>query len=227
VMRRAMGWHPGVDAVMDASIAALREAGAEVVDPADLPTHGRFAAPSFSVLLHEFRPALEDYLARSRAPLGTLQALIDYNAAHAAQVMPWFGQELFLEAQQQPGLDDPAYATARADARRLAGDEGIAAVLEAERLDALLTTAVGPAWTVDLVNGDHFLGAGYSAAAVAGSPSITVPAGDVHGLPVGVVFLGAAFSEPRLIALAHAFEQATRARRAPRFLPRLEDTPPP
>lgn len=221
VLRKAMGWHEGVDAVMESSIAALKAAGAVIVDPADLPTHGGFSAPSFEVLLYEFRPALEDYLQRSGAPIGSLDALITFNRDNRDRVMPWFEQELFAMAASKGPLTDTAYLSARDDARRLAGEQGIDAILHSEQLDALLTTAVSPAWTVDLVNGDHFLGAGYSAAAIAGTPSITVPAGEVQGLPVGVVFMGAAFSEAKLIGIAYAFEQATRARREPAYRERI------
>lgn len=221
VMRKAMGFHDGVDRVMEATIAALRAAGAEIIDPADLSTHGQFARPSFDVLLHEFRPALEAYLDESGAPVRTLEALMDFNRVNADREMPWFGQELFEMAAEKGPLTDPAYHRARDDARRLAGAEGIDAAMGRHRLDALLTTAVGPAWPVDPVNGDHFRGAGYSAAAVAGYPSVTVPAGQVHGLPLGIVFMGAPWSEPRLIAIAYAFEQATQARRPPRLRPTL------
>jgi amidase len=221
VMRKDMGWHAGVDAVMESSIAALKAAGAIIVDPADLPTHGSFSAPAFEVLLYEFRPALEDYLRRSSAPIGSLDALITFNRDNRPRVMPWFEQELFTMAAAKGPLTDTAYLSAREDARRRAGEQGIEAILHSEHLDALLTTAVSPAWTVDLVNGDHFLGAGYSAAAIAGTPSITVPAGEVQGLPVGVVFMGAAFSEARLIGIAYAFEQATRARREPAYRERI------
>jgi amidase len=222
LVRQSMGYHNGVDAVMEAAVAALRAAGAVVVDPVEIPTWGRFSAPEFEVLLSEFGPALADYLRTSGAPHRDLQALMAFNEAEAERQMPWFGQELFAQAAAKPGLDDPAYQRARDLARRLAGPEGIDAALAAHRLDALLTTAVSPAWAIDLVNGDHFLGAGYSAAAVAGYPSITVPAGDVHGLPVGVVFLGPAWSEGRLIALAHAFEQAHSRRLRPSFRPTVE-----
>ncbi|MCK7593191.1 amidase [Pseudomarimonas salicorniae] len=221
VMRKAMGYHPEVDRVMEAAIIALREAGAEVVDPADLPTHGEFGKHEFEVLLYEFRPALEAYLARSKAPVGTLEALIGFNREHAARSMPWFGQELFEQSAAKGPLSEPAYVEAREVARRLAGTEGIDAALAAHQVDALLTSAVSPAWSIDFANGDHFRGAGYSAAAVAGYPSITVPAGSVHGLPIGVVFMGRAHDEARLIGYAHAFEQRTRARRPPSFRPSL------
>lgn len=221
LVRQSMGYHSGVDAVMEDAVAALRAAGAEVID-VEIPTWGRWGQPEFEVLLTEFGPALADYLKASGAPHADLNALMAFNTAQAARELQWFGQELFEQAAAKKGLEDPAYLKARDEAKRLAGPEGIDAAVAAHKLDALLTTAVSPAWTIDLVNGDHFLGAGYSAAAVAGYPSITVPAGDVQGLPVGVVFMGPAWSEGRLIALAHAFEQAHPKRIRPTFRPTVE-----
>jgi amidase len=217
VMRKATGYHRDVSRVIDETIQTLREAGAEIVDPADLPTHGQFGKHEFEVLLYEFRPALESYLATSRAPLGTLDALIDFNRDQASRTMPWFGQELFEQAAAKGPLSESAYVAARDTAKRLAGPEGIDAALATYQVDALLSSATGPAWSIDFVNGDHFGGAGYSAAAVAGYPSITVPAGEVHGLPIGIVLMGRAHDESRLIGLAYAFEQRTHARRVPAY----------
>lgn len=224
VLRKSMGFHADVDARLEQAIAALRAAGAEVVD-AEIPTAGKWGRDEFTVLLSEFRPALERYLADGGAPIRTLAELMAFNEANAEREMPYFGQELFAQAVKAPGLDSKAYREARGRARRLAGPEGIDAALKKQRLDALLAPATAPAWKTDTVLGDHFVGAGYGAAAVAGYPSITVPMGDVRGLPVGLVFMGSAWSEGRLIELAHAYEQATRARRAPHYLPTLEGGP--
>ena len=165
------------------------------------------------------RQGLNRYLATSGAPVRDLAALIAWNQAHRQQVLPFFGQQLFEQAQAKGPLTDPAYLKAKADARRLAGSEGIDAALQARQLDALIAPAMSPPWKIDHARGDAFSFAGYGAAAVAGTPSITVPMGDARGLPLGLAFMGPAWSEPRLIALAYAYEQASKARTPPKFLP--------
>jgi amidase len=221
VMRRSLGYHPDVDAAFERALSALRDAGAVLVDPADLATHRQWNADEFQVLLREFKPALETYLRATEAPLRTLDELIAFNEANAATSMRWFGQELFLQAtaadSAAQATNERAYVEARARARRLAGAEGIDATLREHGLDALVAPATGPAWVTDPLSGDNFAGAGYGAAAVAGTPSLTVPMGDIHGMPLGIVFLGAAWSEGRLVEIGHAFERHTRARRAPTY----------
>jgi amidase len=218
VLRKSTGYHPALDARFERALATLRAAGAELVD-AEIATAGQWQQAEYAVLLHEFKDGLNRYLATSGAPVSSLDALIAYNLAHADSEMPWFGQEILEMARGVGAIDAPAYLEARATARRLAGKEGIDATLSAHRLDALVAPTTSPAWTTDPVNGDHFSGAGYGAAAVAGTPSLTVPMGEVHGLPVGLTFLGPAWSEAKLIGFAHAFEQLTRARTPPKFLP--------
>lgn len=220
VLRQAMGRHPAVDAATERALEALRAGGAELVD-VEVPTWGQWGGAEFEVLLHEFKAGLDDYLRDSGAPVASLEALIAWNHAHADQAMPIFGQELLEQAQAKGGLEEPAYLEARAKARRLALDEGLLAVLRAHSLDALVAPTTGPAWPTDHVLGDHFVGAGYGIAAVAGTPSLTVPMGEVRGLPLGLAFLGPPRSEAGLLALGHAFEQATRARKAPAFEPTL------
>lgn len=149
--------------------------------------------------------------------------MIAFNEREKAREMPYFGQELFLQAQKKGPLTTPAYRTAAATCRALARAQGIDLVMRQHRLDAIVAPTGSPAWTTDLVNGDHFTGASSTPAAVAGYPSITVPAGDVFGLPIGISFIGKAWSEPRLIALAYAYEQATKHRRPPRFQTHLPD----
>jgi amidase len=217
VLRQFFGFDRRVDAAMEAAIATLKAQGAEIVDPVELPNFRQYGAQEFTVLLYEFKHGLERYLAERapQAPVRTLTDLIAFNQREAARVMPWFGQETLEAANAKGGLDSEEYRKALADAKRMAGPEGIDAALAAHDLDALLAPSNGPAWPTDWVNGDHFGGGSSQPAAVAGYPNITVPAGLVHGLPVGVSFFGAAWTEPTLVGIAHAFEQAQRARRPP------------
>ncbi|HET9049850.1 MAG TPA: amidase [Chiayiivirga sp.] len=221
VLRKAMGLHPDVDAATEAAIAALKAAGATVVD-AEITTAGQWDAAELQVLLFEFKDGLGRYLASHQRPVNTFTDLIAFNREHAAQEMPWFGQELFEMAEGKGPLTEPGYLGAKKLAFDLAGPQGIDATLKAQQLDALVAPSTAPAWPTDRILGDHYLGGGYGAAAVAGYPSITVPMGDSHGLPLGLVFMGAAWSEGRLIELAYGFEQATHKRQAPRYLPTLD-----
>lgn len=216
------GFNPDVDRILDRSAAELRTAGATVV-PIKLPHVQDLSKPENTVLLYEFKHDLNAYLAtRPGVPIKNLDDLVAYDKAHAAEEMPWFGQELALQAASVGPLTDKAYVTALADEKRMSGPEGIDAALKKDALDALMAPAGGPAWSTDLVNGDNFGGGGDGPAAVAGYPSVTVPAGNVHGLPVGVVFFASAWSEPKLIGMAYDFEQRSRARIEPQF---LSDTP--
>ena len=226
VHRKSFGFHPGVDRVMEEALAALKHEGAVLVDPADIPHVGEYDETELEVLLYELKADLNAYLAGlgARAPVKTLADVIAFNEAHRAEEMPYFGQELFLQAQEKGPLTDTAYLEALDKNRRLARAEGIDTVMGQHQLDAIVAPTGGPAWLTDLVNGDHFIGGSSTAAAVAGYPSITVPAGFVFGLPVGISFIGRAWSESTLVRLAHAFEQATRARRAPRLLPTADLT---
>jgi len=216
VVRKLMGYQPDTDAAMEHAIGALKAAGATVVD-AEIPTLGEWDKPEYQVLLYEFKADLESYLAASGAPYKTLAELIAFNKQHAAKEMPYFAQEIFEQANAKGPLTDTAYVEARDKARRLAGPEGIDAALKKQDLDALVAPAMSPAWPTDPVNGDHFVGAGYGAAAVARYPSITVPMGDAHGLPLGIAFMGPAWSEARLIELAYSYEQISKARKPPTF----------
>jgi amidase len=220
VARNFFGFSSRVDKLMDESIAAMKDAGAVIVDPANIPTAGKFGDSEFEVLLYEFKADLNAYLATlpPSAPARSLAALIEYNEANREREMPWFGQELFLQAQAKGPLTTPAYRTALAKNHRLARTEGIDALMTKHRLDAIVGPTGGTPWVTDLVNGDHFSGGSSSPAAVAGYPNVNVPAGFIHGLPVGISFFGRAWSEPTLIRIAYAFEQATRVRRAPQFL---------
>jgi amidase len=220
------GYSEETDAVYEEAIKAIRAAGATVVDPADIPTIDQInaGAEEITVLVFEFRRDLNAYLAtRTGVPIGSLADAIAFNEADDVELR-WFLQEWFLEAESQP-YSEAEYLEARETARRIGGPDGIDAVLAQFDLDAIVAPTGSPAWTTDLVNGDHFLGASSGPAAVAGYPLISVPAGSSFGLPVGLTFMGTAYSEPTLIKLASGFEAATQARRKPEFLPTLPTGP--
>jgi len=223
VARSAFGFDGRVDAVIEVAIAAMAAQGAQVVDPVEIAEPPELGRAEFEVLLYEFKADLDAWLAGlgEVAPAKDLASLIAWNQEHAETSMPWFGQELFEMALTKGPLTDDAYLEARETARRLAGPEGIDAAMDRHDLDALVGPSNGPAWVIDLVNGDHFGGGSSTWAAVSGYPNVTVPAGFVAGLPIGISFFGRAWSEGRLLKLAHAFEQATRHRRPPTFPPTL------
>ena len=225
VARKNMGFHRGVDALVENAIDILRRAGATIVDPADLP-EADYNESEFTVLLYEFKHTLNAYLAQ--LPPGdwprTLAELIAFNEKHARLEMPYFGQEIFLMAEEKGGLDDKAYKEALAKNLRLTRTEGLDAIVKKEKLDALIAPTGAPAWRTDPILGDHYTGGYSSASAVSGYPHITVPMGMVFGLPVGLSFFSTAWTEPKLISLAYAFEQATQARQTPTFLPTADLT---
>jgi amidase len=208
-----------LDAFLNGCVDALKKAGAEVIDPADLATHGQIEAPEQQVLLYEFKDGLNRYLTRlpSASPARTLQDLIAYNQKNRDREMPFFAQELFIQSEAKGPLTDAAYLKARADCVRLSRQEGIDALLAKHKLDAIVTLTSGPACFIDHVNGDQDTGGCTTPAAVAGYPHITVPAGFFSGLPIGLSFFGAAWSEPTLIKLAYAWERQMNARRKPGF----------
>jgi amidase len=220
VVRKSFGFNPRVDALMEDALAEMARRGAVVVDPAEIPHAGEYDDSELEVLLFELKADLNAYLAElgPGAPVKSLADVIGFNDSHRAEEMPYFGQELFLRAQEKGPLTTPAYLEALEKNRRLSRAEGLDAVMDQHRLDALVAPTGGPAWLTDLVNGDHFSGGSSTAPAVAGYPNINVPLGMIFGLPVGISFMGRAWSEPTLLKIAYAFEQATKARRAPRFL---------
>ena len=217
------GYSAPADRLVEAAIGQMKAQGAEIVDPADIPTAARLDACEIEVLLYEFKADLNAYLTTrgSAAAASSLKDLIAFNEREQAREMPHFGQELFVRAETKGPLTSPEYVAAASSCRRLARDQGIDAVMTAHRLDALVAPTVGPAWPTDLLNGDHILGASSTPAAVAGYPSITVPAGWAGELPVGMLFMGRPWSEARLISLAFAYEQASKHRRPPKFLPTI------
>ncbi len=204
--------------VFQEALKALQDAGAVLVDPADVPHFGEIGDPEWEVLLYEFKADLNAYLAtRSGVPIATLADAIQFNEDHADQEMPWFGQDLFLRAEAKGPLSEQAYRDALAASKRFAGELGLDAVLKEHRLDALVAPTAGPAWMTDLVNGDAVSGESSTLAAVSGNLNVSVPMGYVHGLPVNLSFMGGKWTEGRLLGLAYAFEQATRARVKPGY----------
>jgi len=220
VARKYFGFNDAVDGLMEEALGVMKRQGATLVDPADIETLGKFDDSELLVFLYELKADLNSYLARlgPSAPVHTLKAIIEFNDRNRQKEMPYFGQDLFVKAEAKGPLTEKSYLDALAKNHQLARTEGIDAIMDKHHLDALVAPTGGPAWLTDLVNGDHSAGGSSNAAAVAGYPSINVTAGAIFGLPVGISFFGRAWSEPTLIKLAYSFEQATKARQAPRFL---------
>lgn len=215
------GYSAKADEAIEEALRALSSLGAIIVDPADIRTAKQMheSQSEMTVLLYEFKTNLNKYLAELEySPVQDLAEIIAFNEAHAAEELKYFGQELFIRAQQTTDLKDPIYLQALEENHRLSRKEGIDEVMDFYHLDALIMPTGAPAWCIDVIDGDHPLGSSSQPAALAGYPAITVPAGFTFDLPIGLTFMGRAFSEPKLIQLAYAFEQATKHRRAPKFL---------
>jgi len=223
VVRKQTTFNRDVERLYGEAVAALQKAGAVLVDPAEVPHNGEYDETELEVLLYELKADLNAYLATlgPSARVKTLADVIAFNQKNADREMPCFGQELFIKAEAKGPLTDKAYLDALAKNRRLSREEGLDAILTQHKLDAIVAPTGGPAWLTDCAVGDHFGGGSSTPAAVAGYPNITVPCGYSFGLPVGISFMGGAWSEPKLIRLAYAYEQATRWRKAPRYLPSL------
>ena len=226
VVRQSLtGYDKNTDKVFEEALVALKSLGAVIVDPANIPHIDDYGRDEGVVLHYEFKAGINAYLATlgPDAPMKTLEDLIRFNEANKDRVMPWFGQEDFLKAQECGPLTDKKYLDARARCVRLSRREGMDKVMREHQLDVLVAPTGGPAWTTDLLNGDHFGGSSSSPCAVAGYPHVTVPMGWVRELPVGLSFMAGPWAETKLLGYAFAFEQATKQRKAPKFLGTLAD----
>jgi amidase len=219
VVRSSAGFHGEVDALLEEAIEALRSGGATIVDDLELVPPEGISSAAYDLLLYEFKHGLNVYLASlpSDLPLGarTLEELIAFNEEHAEQEMPFFGQEIFVKSQAKGGLDETGYVEALRLVQSACREKGIDRLVAGHELDALIAPTGSPAWKIDLINGDHFIGGSSSYPARAGYPNITVPMGAVHGMPVGLSIFGPAWSEPTLIEIAYAFERRTSHRTPP------------
>jgi amidase len=223
VVRKYFGFNDAVDQLMDTLIGEMKHAGAEIVDPADIPTIGKFDESELTVFYYELKADLAAYLARRPdSPIKSLKDVIEFNEHNRDREMPYFGQDLFLKSEEKGPLTTKEYLDALALNHQLSRAEGIDFIMDKFKLDAVIAPTGGPAWITDLINGDHAAGGSSSAAAVAGYPNINVTAGYLWGLPVGISFFGRAWSEPTLLKIAYSFEQLTKARQKPRFLPTID-----
>jgi amidase len=212
-----------LDKIMDDSLQAIRDAGAELIEFESLKNIDDVGAAQTILLEYELKASMADYFVHrgNRSPMKTLADLIEFNTAHRDTEMQYFGQEFFEAAQKRGPLSDFAYLEAQAKCLRLARTEGIDAAMEEHKLDAIISPTLGPACPIDLVNGDHWIGGSTDLSAISGYPSITVPGATLQGLPMGLTFIGKRWSEPLLIKLAYSFEQKTKVRKPPEFVPTL------
>ena len=215
------GYSQKADEIAEAAIKRMKELGAKIVDPANIPTAERMGeGGEWTVLTHEFKADLNSYLrGLSKSKVRSLKEVIEFNRKHAKKELKYFGQDILEKSQKTSGVKDRKYLKALKQNRLLSREKGLDFVMDRYRLDALVAPTTGPAWVIDLVDGDHGLGGSSQPTALAGYPAITVPAGSAFGLPVGITFMGRAYGEPTLIRLAYAFEQATRRRVPPKYRP--------
>ena len=229
VLRFATGWSVKTDEVFEQALTVLKKQGATLVDITELKDRDKIGEAEMLVLQTELKADLNAYLATTPETVKTrtLADVIAFNTAHAQRELALFGQETFVKSEATKGLDDPAYKAARASSLRIAGHDGIDAMLAANHLDALVSPTMPPAWKIDVANGDQISGGGAGAlAAVAGYPHLTVPMGAVLGLPVGLSFIGPAWSEARLLGYGYAYEHAAKSKVMPNFIRAIEDVNP-
>jgi len=221
VLRKYAGFSIPVDKLFADALDVMKKSGAEIIDPVEVPNLDKLGEPETTVLRYEFKNDLNAYFnwLGAKAPVRSLADVIDFNDKHPAQEMPYFGQEQLIKSQAKGGLNDPEYTKALETCRRISRTEGIDAAMDKQKLDAIICPTGTPAWMTDLVNGDADVPSASSLAAVAGYPHITLPMGYVFGLPVGISFFGRPWTEAKLIGYAYAYEQQTKFRRPPQFLP--------
>ncbi len=222
IVRQIFGFNDRVDRLIESAIATLKHEGAEIVDPANVPAFSKISEPENEALLYEFKADLNAYLEARGAAVKSLKDVIEFNDKNHDRELKWFGQDQMIKAEAKGPVSGKPYRDLVTRLNRLAKQEGIDLVMQKLALDALVAPTDGPAWPTDYVDGDHFTGGSSTLAAVAGYPHITVPAGFVFGLPVGISFFGSPRTEVKLIKYAFAFEQATKARKAPEFLPTVK-----
>lgn len=217
IVRKLMGFHSEVDKIMEQAIEDIKLAGAEVVD-VELENLNKYGNEEYEVLLYEFKHGLNKYLSNCKFPIvKNLDDIIKFNEQYRDLEMPWFGQEIFKKANKKGGLNEKEYLEALTKCKKLSGEQGIDFTLKKYKVDALMAPTNGPAWNIDLINGDNYGGGSSQPAAVSGYPNITVPAGFIHSLPIGISFFAEAFSEQKLIQLAYSYEQNTMHRKPPEF----------
>lgn len=219
VARNFFGFHEKVDAIMEEAISVMKTAGANIIDPANIEFVKECADAEFQVLLYEFKDGLNKYLSSTGSNIGVknIDDVVQFNNEHANEELRFFGQEILLESQKKGPLTEERYLQALTNSRKFSRELGIDSIMKRRSLDVIIAPTNGPAWVTDLITGDHFLGGSSTPAACAGYPAITVPAGYVEGLPIGITFIGQAWSEPKLLKYAYSFEQATKHRKTPGF----------
>ncbi len=219
VASEMIGFNAKVDALFKEAVKSLKTLGAEIVEEVKFEHRRKWGSPSYEVLLYEFKADLNKYLAEHpKASVKSMEEIIEFNKKNADREMPWFDQEIFELSHSKGDLTSEEYLKALEESKKYAGKEGIDAAMEKHKLDAIIAQTNGPGWTIDWINGDHFSGGSSSPAAISGYPNVTVPMGFVKGLPVGISFFGKAWSEPKLLKITYAFEQATKHRKAPGFM---------
>ncbi|HEX3008306.1 MAG TPA: amidase family protein, partial [Bacteroidales bacterium] len=219
IARNFFGFHEKVDSIMEDAIKVLESQGARIIDPANIEFVKEASEAEFQVLLYEFKDGINKYLAATgdQNPIKSLDDVIKFNNDNIDPELRYFGQEILLQAQKKGPLTENTYLQALANTKKYSRESGIDSIMKRRSLDVIIAPTNGPAWVTDLINGDRYLGGSSTPAACAGYPAITVPAGFIEGLPVGVTFMGKAWSEPQLIKYAFSFEQATLHRKSPGF----------